>query len=183
MSYKNRNIYLINKPFQLRFSFYVCSWLVASSLIYPFLISNLFEYLFHYIALDPMGPALPKLAVIKEDLIRMLILIQAVFLLTTFLISLFMSHRIAGPLYKLRIFFALAQKGDLSKLISFRKKDYFQELVPAYNDMIQAIAHRIQQKDQCLDQIQKDLQAHLTKNSLTEIKEGLKSTLQRMVQS
>src|ERR1700722_9789421 len=95
----HRRVFLINKKFQLRFAFYVCSWLVALSLAYPLIISGLFDYLIRYLALDPMGPAIGSLEQTREDLIWLLIMMQVVLLSLTFLISIFMSRKIAGPLY------------------------------------------------------------------------------------
>jgi sensor histidine kinase YesM len=146
-----RRIYLLNKGFQLRFAFYVCSWLIALSLAYPLIISNLFDYLIQYLALDPLGPALATLEKTREDLLWLLILMQAVMLTITFLISIFMSHKIAGPLYKLRRYFQEVRAGKLDQKLSFRKNDYFQELVPDYNSMMETIRHRIDVRSQGIE--------------------------------
>jgi hypothetical protein len=42
MAAYKRSIILINKDFQFRFSFYVCSWLIALSFVYPLIIANVF---------------------------------------------------------------------------------------------------------------------------------------------
>lgn len=138
-----RSIFLINKRFQLRFSFYVCSWLIALSFAYPLIISNLFDYFLRYLALDPMGPALANIEKTRQELLELLLVMQVIFLSLTFLISIFMSHKIAGPLYKLRRFFAEAKEGNYSQKLTFRKRDYFQELVPAYNAMMESVVRDI----------------------------------------
>src|SRR4051812_17389216 len=97
---RNRKIFLINKPFQIRFSFYVCSWLIALSLVYPLIISNLFEYFMRYMALDPLGPSVQSLEQIRRDLLILIGILQIILISVTLLISIFMSHRIAGPLFK-----------------------------------------------------------------------------------
>src|SRR5690242_13084344 len=103
MAYR-RSIFLINRRFQLRFAFYVCSWLVALSFVYPFIIANLFDYFIRYMALDPMGPAMSAVLRTRHDLLSLLVIMQVIFLSLGFLISIFMAHRIAGPLYKLSKF-------------------------------------------------------------------------------
>src|SRR4051794_6835947 len=138
-----RRIILINKPFQLRFSFYVCSWLIALSFAYPLIISNLFDYLVRYLALDPMGPTLSHLEEVREDILRLLLLMQGLLLALTFMISVYMSHKIAGPLFRLGKFFREAAAGNLEQRLSFRKRDYFQELAPDYNAMMTSIQNRI----------------------------------------
>ncbi|MGZ3688938.1 MAG: hypothetical protein ACXVBW_11590, partial [Bdellovibrionota bacterium] len=96
-----RSIFLINKPFQLRFAFYVCSWIFGLSICYPFIIYNLFDYFIRYLSVDPNGPGLNTLNQMRHDLLWLLFLLELVFVSFTFLLSIFLSHKIAGPLYKL----------------------------------------------------------------------------------
>ena len=139
MAYK-RSIFLINRPFQLRFSFYVCSWLFALSLIYPWFIQSLFGAFVRYVTLDPMGPELAKLQTVRSQMTSILIGLQASFLAVTFLVSIFVSHKIAGPLYKLRRAFEDARGGNTSTKLRFRKGDHFQELADGYNEMMERFA-------------------------------------------
>ena len=152
MTTNRRRIFLINKRFQLRFTFYVCSWLIALSFAYPLILSNAFDTFMGYLAADPNGPALTQLEKNRQDLLMLLMLMQVVFVSITFIISIFMSHRIAGPLYKLSRFFREARDGNLEQKISFRKKDYFQELVGEYNDMMESIRNRIKKNGDAIQQ-------------------------------
>jgi methyl-accepting chemotaxis protein len=138
-----RKIFLINRKFQFRFSFYVCSWLFALSMIYPLIIFQLFDFFVRSAAIDPMGPALEKLYHARNEVIWLLIGIQTFFLAITFLISLFVSHRIAGPLEKLKRYFEAAKNGDLKTDLKFRKFDHFQELAQGYNDMMEAVRKKL----------------------------------------
>lgn len=131
-----RSTFLINRPFQLRFSLYVCSWIFGLSLVYPLLIHQLFEKFLRYAAQDPMGPPLEALHKTREDIVWLLVILQGLFLLIVFLMSIFMSHRIAGPLFKLRSFLESARQGEFSRALNFRKTDYFQELAHGYNSMM-----------------------------------------------
>jgi methyl-accepting chemotaxis protein len=138
MKYK-RKIILINRPFQFRFSLYVCSWLFAISFVYPLIVYNLFEYFTHYMTMDPNGPTLEAIQAVKHNVIYLLVFFQIAFLALTFLISVFMSHRIAGPLFKLKQFFRMNGKGKLSPEIYFRKSDHFQDIADEYNHMMGTI--------------------------------------------
>jgi nitrogen fixation/metabolism regulation signal transduction histidine kinase len=89
--------------------------------------------------LDPSGPTIESIQQVKRNIIYLLIFFQAVFLCVTFLISIFMSHRIAGPLYKLKTFFKMNGKGKLSPDLRFRKSDHFQDVAEDYNHMMGAI--------------------------------------------
>jgi sensor histidine kinase YesM len=141
-----RRLFLINKQFQLRFAFYVCSWIIALSLAYPLIISTLFDSFIRYLALDPLGPALTHLEKSREEFLSLLAIMQVVLVAVTFFLSIFLSHKIAGPLYKLKRYFQEARDGNIKQKLSFRKRDYFLELVPEYNAMMEAIDKRITRK-------------------------------------
>ncbi len=134
-----RSILLINKRFQLRFCVYVCVWLVALCFIYPFIVQNIFDYFIRYVAQDPMGPPIAGLQATRREVLSLLVLIQLVFLGITFLVSLFLSHRIAGPLYKLSMSFQKVRMGSLHEEIRFRSKDHFMDLAESYNEMLRGL--------------------------------------------
>ena len=66
----------------------------------------------------------------------------AVFLLLT-VHSLFVSHRIAGPLYRFRMVFKALAGGNFSIRANIRKHDYLQTDAGALNEMIVALETRI----------------------------------------
>jgi methyl-accepting chemotaxis protein len=134
-----RSVFLINKPFQLRFCLYVCSWLIALSAVYPIVVYNIFGYLIRYVSLDPFGPPLEGILKTRSEVLWLLVVFQFVFALATFLISIFISHRIAGPLYKLGRFLDSARGGNLSERLTFRKTDHFQDLAIRYNEMVDGL--------------------------------------------
>lgn len=142
MSQFRRRILLINRPFQIRFAIYVCSWLFVLSVIYPMLVSQLYDWFFKYIAADPNGPMIPFLQKSRHDMLFWLALMQICFMLMTFLMSLFMSHRIAGPLFKLSKTLNDLRNGSLAK-VGFRKQDHFQDLAQDYNFMIESVSDQI----------------------------------------
>lgn len=138
-----RRIFLVNKPFQFRLAFYVCSWLVALSFIYPWIIHNLFDYFVRYVSMDPMGPELAGLFQTRQEIVLLLVATQAGFLALTFLVSLFLAHRVAGPLHKLKLFFAKVRAGDMTEDLFFRQKDHFKDVAADYNDMMAGLRQRI----------------------------------------
>lgn len=145
MQQHRRRIILIDKKFQYRFAFYIVSWLFALSLIYPALISSLFDFFLKYAAMDPNGPTMSALTRTRSELLTIVILLQLVFLLVTVLISLFLSHRIAGPIYKLKMFLTKAKEGDLRSRLQFRKADHFMEVAGLYNEMTDGLTDLIEQ--------------------------------------
>lgn len=150
MATYRRNLVLINKPFQFRFAIYVCSWLVALSFIYPLIVYNLFDYFIRFAASDPNGPSLAGLKQTRSEVIWLLALTQVAFLGMTFLISLFMSHRIAGPLHKLRAGFEEVKKGNFDFSLHFRKKDHFSELAEHFNEVVDSVRTQSTQKKEAM---------------------------------
>lgn len=140
---KSRKIILVNPKFQLRFSFYVCSWIFALSLVYPIIISNLFDFLVVFSERNSFGAATETLKEIRTDFIGLVVLLQVAFMGITFLISLFLSHKIAGPLYKLTQHFNEVASGNLSTRVTFRKNDHFKEVAAGFNAMLDSVESKI----------------------------------------
>ena len=138
MSYR-RSVFLINKRFQVRFAFYVCSWLFALSLVYPLIIYSVFDFILRNAQQDPMGPAISAIRDMRKDVLILLALLQLLFTGVTFLISIFISHRIAGPLHKLRLFMGDVREGNLAQELHFRKKDHFHDLAEDFNAMVHGV--------------------------------------------
>jgi len=144
LAYK-RSIYLVNPKFQLSFSFKICLLVFISSLIYPFTIYDLLTNFISFAAQKS-----PELAQQFQDkrqaLIVILSLWQLGFTVLVFIICIFISHKIAGPLYKLQKFFQSYREGNSLGQLYFRKGDYFPELAEDYNDTIEFV-NEIRQSD------------------------------------
>jgi sensor histidine kinase YesM len=176
-----RSVLLINRRFQLRFSFYVCSWLFGLSIMYPMLIYNLYDFFFRYLAVDPNGPELAVLESTRNQMMILLVLLQVFFLGITFFISLFISHRIAGPLYKLKQYMKRAGEGKMEAL-HFRERDYFKELEEGFNEMIVSLkAQRSDPSTAAMVHLQKALDK--LPASDTEVRQELQSALKTLQNS
>lgn len=144
MLYKRAN-FLINKKFQLKFAFYVCTWIFALSMVYPLIIYNIFEYFLQLAATPGAGhPTLTveKIKAVENQVLLLLGILQILFLGITFMLSIFLSHRIAGPLHKLKISMQEVARGNLDLRITFRKNDHFMDMQDTFNDMIQHLSIR-----------------------------------------
>ncbi len=102
----------------------------------------------------------------------------AVFLLLT-VHSLFVSHRIAGPLYRFRMVFKALAEGDLAIRANIRKHDYLHTHAQALNEMIEALEARIRGlEDQTLHL--KDDAAQLKEAVSSGAKAGVQKAAERM---
>lgn len=102
-----------------------------------------------------MGPNLATLKAIRDDLTSFLVLMQVVFISTLLVLSVFVSHRIAGPLYKLKKFMEGAKDGDLSEELGFRKADYFHELSGSYNGLRETLLKDRARLAEAIDYLEK----------------------------
>ena len=85
------------------------------------------------------APALVALREARYDVTIFFLVMIVVTLGISFLLAIFHSHKIAGPLYKLRISMVAMQQGVLDHHIRFRTQDNFQELADGFNSMTDSI--------------------------------------------
>lgn len=143
MQYK-RSIIIINKKFQLKFAFFVCSWIFALSMIYPIVIYNIFEFFIKAATEYQKNPSAltmtpEKVKALQNQVLVVLGVLQLIFLGITFILTIFISHRIAGPLYKLKKAMEDVAKGNFDLRISFRQNDHFKDVQDTFNEMVQAV--------------------------------------------
>jgi methyl-accepting chemotaxis protein len=137
-----RSILFVDKNFQVKAALYVCAWLVLLSVIYPLIIHNLFGYFIQAVSSDETMISVPELQTTRKKILALLIVLQILLIAGAFLTSLFVTHRVVGPIRKLMNMFALAGRGDLAQKVKLRQGDEFQELAETYNEMLSDIRYR-----------------------------------------
>ncbi len=123
-----RKTYLINPPFQLKFSMLVTFLVFLSSLIYPWAIFDLMNETIQIFA--KVAPSFaPILEQRKKTLWIILTMWEVGFLGMIFAITIFFSHKVAGPLYRLKVYLIELKKGKSHQEITLREGDYFKEII------------------------------------------------------
>ncbi len=125
-----RKQYLVKKGFQLKFMMVI---IVAMVLIAVVTGLSIYSAVMQTLVTEFHGENLAMIqhAITYKLLIRSLLLIFAIAI-----ISVFISHRVAGPVYRFeRIIKALTQGKDVEE-ITLRKGDEFYELALAINNLI-----------------------------------------------
>jgi len=135
--YKRSKI-LINRPFQLKMSFILSTWVVVLALIYPLVIFYAFDQ-FTQSLLDSSPEVMALINARRQELLISVSILYVAFALIIFFMTLFVSHRIAGPIFKLKRALEQAINGDYSDKIRFRKYDYFTELADTYNELMEVL--------------------------------------------
>lgn len=134
----SRKIYLINPKFQVQLSLYVCLMVFITSLIYPFAVYQLLEAIIVNFSLKNPEIAL-HYSKRRDLLIYFLLGLHIGFTCLTFIACVFLSHRIAGPIYKLQKHLRLIREGQHPGRLFFRKGDYFHDIADDLNDTINYI--------------------------------------------
>lgn len=133
-----RHIFIIDAKFQLKFSFYICLILVLSSIIYPLTLDSLMNNILGILSTN--FPEVAKSLSIKwRSLLIVIVLWQVGIASLIFIICIFISHRIVGPLYKLKKYLSGIRQGTSSGKLVFRKGDNFQDLAEVVNETFEGI--------------------------------------------
>lgn len=138
----NRKQILINPQFQLRFASFITVLMFGITMILPMLLMQVLENAKGYSLLMNNPPAQLALRDAKKELLLFTVGFELVIIICCFLFALLHSHRIAGPLYKLKTAMTSLRQGLLERQILFRKKDNFMELATEFNEMSNAITAR-----------------------------------------
>jgi methyl-accepting chemotaxis protein len=138
-SYKRR-IYLINKDFQIKFIVYTATIAVITLATFYGMLYFFFDELVTLGVRSgfPAGHVYFRfIADNRTDMMNVYYPIAsiAVFIII-FVSGIFFSHKIAGPIYRMNTYLRSLSLDTLTSPLSFRKKDFFQELSKSYNKRI-----------------------------------------------
>jgi hypothetical protein len=123
LAFYKRSTFLIDPKFQLRFSIVMSAIFITGSLIYTFVV---------YDFISDLGDtySLTKLGVSEAAKSFLMFLIPFQFLLTALVIltTIFLTHKVAGPLYKLKNHLLHIREGDPINPLEFRAGDNFSDV-------------------------------------------------------
>lgn len=152
-----KNSGLVKRAFKLKFGLELCVLTIAGMLAV-----TLFLY---FVTSKDLGDSYGRAIYTIYDLkIRIFPLIFAsfysIFVLTLVtiaiaLISVFFSHRIAGPIFRIEKSLELIGKGDLTVNTKFRGKDQLTGLADEINDMVRALNHSVRNSRDALFELQR----------------------------
>jgi signal transduction histidine kinase len=126
-----RTVFVINPKFQYKVSFMLCFLATLVCSFYPVSIFEVFTQL---------NSKFPELisAQSRDNLLFWLITLQVAMTGLMFIACLFITHKIAGPLYKLKLYLSRVRSGEECGELKFRKNDYFHDIA---NEVSQTIEH------------------------------------------
>ncbi len=155
--YQRRRIYFIEKKFQFRFILKFCVIVILGGLLTIGLI-------YYFAKQSTTVSFVNSRAVVKSTADFLLpILVQTVLVVmifvgfATIILTLFVSHKMSGPLYRFKEVMDALGEGDYLSDFKIRKLDQMQDFANAFNEMIKKIRTQISViKNESLD-LQKKL--------------------------
>ncbi len=111
---------------------------------------------------QPIGPTYGEgfrlLAQLEQDIFYKSLLIYGstvlVCLFCIIILTMLYSHRVAGPVYRLRIFAGQVRKGDLSSAVSLRESDVIHSLSRDMNSMVGVFHGTVSEIDKQMREIE-----------------------------
>ena len=140
--YQRRNYY-IDKSFQTKFIIQFCFLLALGSAITVALIYWLARHS------TTVGIANGRVAVHNTAEYLLPLMLQTVFIelvivsIAAIFMTMLVSHKIAGPLFRLKVMLAKLGDGDCSASMRLREGDQLQQVAVAYNEAVEKINNRI----------------------------------------
>lgn len=128
-----RRKYFIKKEFQTKFILKFCIPIVLTALISAFVIYHYSSQSTTTVFEDSRLILKPTAEFIKPGLVLSTLVSIVIVGIATIIVMFFVSHRIAGPLYKLESSLKSLGNGDLSFDIYFRRKDEIKRLADVFN--------------------------------------------------
>ncbi|MFH1904837.1 MAG: HAMP domain-containing protein [bacterium] len=166
--------YLVDKKFQMKYA--------VVTLIFMFIISAVCGYTVYHTLWTQLGEKLAQvypqarlvsiLNVVKIKLAMQLILLVPVVVLA----SVFLSHRVVGPVSKIRKHMKKLIEKDFSKEIHLRKTDEFRDIAELINKSIDSIKQNLMKTKESVDKIKS-----LSKNAA--LQESEREALQQEIES
>jgi len=157
---------LIKREFQIKVALLITLALLTLVVVFLFQTFMSLNYILQYgISVDTAS---------RTRLFQMVFgLVYAFFI---FLFSIYLSHKIAGPLYRLeKDVKALAQDGDLTRVFRLRKRDEMQEMVEALNVLVNGFREKLVESSRVREHELENI-----REVAQEIAEGSKEKEQRL---
>ena len=138
-----RSRYFVKKGFQftfiLKFSLIVLAGVMISTALLLFFSQDTLTSSFNQsrLVVKNTGQAILPF-VVYTNLITLVLITLA-----TVIVTLFVSHKIAGPMYRFEEDLRAIGEGDLTKKVMLRKKDQITDMAVSVNNMIAALREKV----------------------------------------
>ncbi|MFH1577511.1 MAG: methyl-accepting chemotaxis protein [Candidatus Omnitrophota bacterium] len=105
-------------------------------------------------------------------LLQTIVVVSIIVAASTAILTLFISHKIAGPLYRLKKELSAIAVGDLAGGFSLRKDDQLQDIASSLTTMVKGLRDRIGDLKNNWRNLKDNWEAFLSKDCPQELKQG-----------
>jgi methyl-accepting chemotaxis protein len=168
-----RRNYFINKRFQVMFIINFCILVIAGTAV-----SGGIIYWMSRSAVTSTFENSRLVIKSTADFILPSVLLSSIFVIiavgfATIVVTLFTSHRIAGPLYRMQKDLEAISQGDLNVRFSLRKNDEIKALADTLNDMTEVFRRNILNTSKAISEAEAALKANNTALAKDKLKDAL----------
>lgn len=154
-----RKILYIDKDFQNKFIVKFCG-LVAGGAVLTMIVLFLFTRMSTTVSIVNSRVVVMTTAdFLMPILLQTVILVSIALGLATIFMTLLVSHKIAGPLYRFRQTFKELAQGNFTNQVRLRKDDQLHEVAGEFNQMINAIRVQVHEAHAAIDVIKSDIES------------------------
>ena len=139
---RNLSSFLINPTFQLKMaSFSILPGLIIVS-AYGLLINGLMKENYEILVnSSPMEDAVKNQLWLELDQFKIqFVAFGFLFLILIFFFGIFLSHRVAGPIHKMKKAMEQVRKGNEGVRLLFNENEEFSEMTTSFNNMMDSLA-------------------------------------------
>lgn len=136
--FKRRKQYFIKKRLQFKYLLFVFSAMLLPTLVCG---TALYYLIWQTVAAEVAVPeAIAESLIPALEKVNMILLITLpIIFVVMLLLAIIISHRIAGPIYRLEKELAEISKGDYSRRIKLRSRDELQEIAEGVNSLLDVL--------------------------------------------
>lgn len=139
MKYKRRN-YFINRGFQTEFILKFCGLVALSSVVFGVILYTLSSRTLTTTFENSRLVVKSTADYILPAILFGGTIVALVTALAASIVVMLMTHRVAGPIYRFEKYAQKVGNGELLPDLKIRKKDQFQNMVNAFNNMTQGLS-------------------------------------------
>ena len=134
MAKYRRTKFVVNPKFQLKLALSITAIALVTNFFYFWVIDGLLEGV-HNLLVELPAPTdtIEKFGEEQASVVSDIYIYQSLVCLVMFFGCLLFTHRIAGPMYKLRLYLRQFCEGTAARKLRFRKGDCFQEVADEIN--------------------------------------------------
>jgi methyl-accepting chemotaxis protein len=148
LSKYKRTIFIVNPKFQFKFALFLCLLVFVTSLFWPATIMSIYDNL---AAMQP--ERMDEIYDMRNSLLFTLGFIEFSVIGIVFVIAIFISHKMAGPMFKLKNYLRNISDGNPASELYFRKGDYFTDVADDINVFVNSILTQRGEDLEYLDEV------------------------------